>query len=308
MTPLPFSIFDHLTLGAGAGLAPLSIFHLIGSDLGPFLNDLLSSDVAALAPGHGTLTCLLSAQGRLISPVFVHNRGHEMLLLTPTGGAAGFRENMAKYAGLSEHRFEQMTGWVAVFLTGAQADVRVNALPKAFHVDSRLLGVEGYLCVVPTEEALALLPAILGKGFPDGVLSPETFEVFRVEGGVAKLDVDAPRDVSPMEIHLDDLVSKKKSCYVGQESVRRLEVLGPAPRCLRAIKLAGPVKAGTAVQCKGEEVGRLTTVVESPALRAPLGLALLRREMSAVGQSLDFPSRVGTVAGLVVPFPNLPPE
>ncbi|HNC74937.1 MAG TPA: hypothetical protein PK362_08670, partial [Elusimicrobiota bacterium] len=145
----PFSIFDHLALGAGAGMAPLSVFHLTGTSIVPFANDLFSSDVSALAPGRGTLTCLLTAQGKLVSRVFIHHRGHEMLFLTPTDGAAGFRDAMAKYAGGSEHRFEQMTGWVAVFLTGAQADVRVNSLPKAFHVDYRLLGVDGYIGVVP---------------------------------------------------------------------------------------------------------------------------------------------------------------
>lgn len=227
----PLFYFRPSHVGGGRGVGPVKYFS--SYRLGPGAVPQRSPEQRRrrLVARAQNLSLLLSAQGRLISPVFVHNRGHEMLLLTPTGGAAGFRENMAKYAGLSEHRFEQMTGWVAVFLTGAQADVRVNALPKAFHVDSRLLGVEGYLCVVPTEEALASLPAILGKGFPDGVLSPETFEVFRVEGGVAKLSVDAPRDVSPMEIHLDDLVSKKKSCYVGQESVRRLQVLGPTVAC-----------------------------------------------------------------------------
>lgn len=306
--PGPFSIFDHLALGAGVGMAPLSIFRLTGPNLGPFVNDLFSSDLSALTPGHGQLTCLLTAQGKLVSPVFVHHRGHEMLFLTPTDGAAGFREQMTKYAGLSEHRFEQMTGWVAVFLTGAQADVRVNALPNPFHVDRRLLGTDGYLSVVPTDEAIALLPAILGKGFPDGVLAPETFDVFRVEGGVPKLGVDAPRDVFPMELHFDDLVSMDKGCYVGQESLKRLIALGAAPRSLRAVKLAGSVQPGTAAQHKGEDVGRLTTVIQSPALRTPLGLALLRREMSTVGQRLEFPTRAGAVAGEVVPFPNQPAD
>ncbi|HNA60076.1 MAG TPA: glycine cleavage T C-terminal barrel domain-containing protein [Elusimicrobiota bacterium] len=304
----PFSIFDHLALGAGAGMAPLSVFHLTGTSIVPFANDLFSSDVSALAPGRGTLTCLLTAQGKLVSRVFIHHRGHEMLFLTPTDGAAGFRDAMAKYAGVSEHRFEQMTGWVAVFLTGAQADVRVNSLPKAFHVDYRLLGVDGYIGVVPIDEALALLPALLGKGFPDGVLAPETFEVFRVEGGVAKLGVDTPREVFPMEINLTELVSLEKECYVGQESVKRLSALGPPPRGLRSVKLSGAVPAGTPALVKGEEVGRLTSVVQSPSLRAPIGLALLRREMCQPGQALEFATRTGPATGQVVPFPNQPAE
>jgi tRNA-modifying protein YgfZ len=64
---------------------------------------------------------------------------------------------------------------------------------------------------------------------------------------------------------------------VGQETVARLFYRGKPNRHLRGLRLTGAAVAGDPLHAGEREVGRLGTVVESPAL-GPIALALVRRE------------------------------
>ena len=62
-----------------------------------------------------------------------------------------------------------------------------------------------------------------------------------------------------------------------QETVARLFYKGRPNRLLRGLRLSAPVASGTPLRTGEREVGRVSSVVVSPA-HGPVGLALVRRE------------------------------
>jgi folate-binding Fe-S cluster repair protein YgfZ len=93
-------------------------------------------------------------------------------------------------------------------------------------------------------------------------------------------------------------VSFTKGCYPGQEPIARLHYRGHANRGLRglAFKRSLP-EPGAAVVADEREVGRVTSVAESPRF-GRIGLAVLRREV-ADRQKVE----AGGVAAVVKPLP-----
>ena len=71
-----------------------------------------------------------------------------------------------------------------------------------------------------------------------------------------------------------------KGCYLGQELVARIDSRGRVNRHLRGLVIAENVlpPVGAEVRSSDRLLGTLTSVAESLELRAPVALALLRRE------------------------------
>jgi len=83
---------------------------------------------------------------------------------------------------------------------------------------------------------------------------------------------------------VEETVSFTKGCYTGQELVARIDSRGgKVPRRLRGVgvgeRVAPPVGAVLIGPEGAKELGRLTSVVDSPALAAPAALAYVRREV-----------------------------
>jgi folate-binding protein YgfZ len=104
-------------------------------------------------------------------------------------------------------------------------------------------------------------------------------EILRVEHGRPRYGVDLDDTVIPQEAGLNErAVSFTKGCYVGQETVARLHYRGRPNRHLRGVRLSGAVAAGEELSSSERTVGRVGSVVLSPAL-GPIALALVRREV-----------------------------
>jgi folate-binding Fe-S cluster repair protein YgfZ len=79
--------------------------------------------------------------------------------------------------------------------------------------------------------------------------------------------------------------------------VARLHYRGHANRGVRGVRLAGaPPAPGTRVMVDGADVGRITSVADSPRF-GPIGLAVLRREV-ADGAAGEAGGAALTVVGL----------
>jgi folate-binding protein YgfZ len=129
-------------------------------------------------------------------------------------------------------------------------------------------------------------------------LSEEGFQQLRIEQGfpLDHVDVDASR--LPQEANRDALaISFTKGCYLGQETVARIDALGHVNRKLVSVQFEGPEipASGTALLAGDKEVGAVTSACWSAKLTAPLALAYVRRESNAAGTELVSAVGRGTV-------------
>jgi folate-binding Fe-S cluster repair protein YgfZ len=143
---------------------------------------------------------------------------------------------------------------------------------------------------------------ILGVGPGDGCEAFVTSAQGRVLGhvfvfcGEDSLVVETVAGAGePLCAHLD------KGCYLGQEPVARIDAVGHVNWRLRGLHFSATnVPAdGTELKFGEKTVGRVTSAVYSPCLKAALAMGYVRRERSAAGTQLD--STIG--AARVVDLP-----
>jgi len=105
----------------------------------------------------------------------------------------------------------------------------------------------------------------------------------------------------PQEVARDTkAISFTKGCYLGQETVARIDAIGHVNRLLVGVKFSGDKipDDGTKLLAAGQEVGEVTSVAWSPRLQAPLALALIRRNHGKPGTQLESPGSPATVVAL----------
>ena len=142
-------------------------------------------------------------------------------------------------------------------------------------------------------------PVAAGAALPGLQAPPEALEMARVAAGVARVGVDTGPSTLVQEAALEDrAVSFTKGCYLGQETVARLQFRGKANRALRGLAARRDARARRAGDRRrarggpGDERGATT-----PDLGA-IGLAILRREV-APGDEVE----AGGVSGRVARLP-----
>jgi folate-binding protein YgfZ len=112
----------------------------------------------------------------------------------------------------------------------------------------------------------------------------------RVEAGIPLFGVDFGEDNLPQEIGRDRKgISFTKGCYLGQETVARIDALGHVNQQLVGVRFSEGTSPTASLElvAGGAAVGNLTSATYSPRLHVPLGLAMLRRGSNAIGTQLD---------------------
>lgn len=254
-----------------------------GPDAATFLQGLLTNDVAGLAQGSACRALVLDAKGHVLDDMRVHRDGPEAftLVVAPEHGGA-------VAALLERYHFSE-----DLELIGPEP---VETVTFAGVAPPAGAGVAVPGPVPGTVEIVADDPvaAVAACGAPEA--PAEALEMARVAAGSARVGVDTAESTLVQEAALEDAVSFTKGCYLGQETVARLQFRGRANRRLRGLRLPSPPPAaGAAVTIDGREVGRLTSVAATPDL-GPIGLAILRREVGEGGiveiEGCERPGRV----------------
>jgi folate-binding protein YgfZ len=289
---------------------------LTGADTKEFLQGQVSNDIEGLAPGTGCYAAFLTPKGKMLGDLRVLDTGEELLLDCERVALQELFNLIRRFKlgrDVELHKRTLETGLLSVIGPRSRAVAGAEDLPEAEHAhrtgaiggaDVRLvvtdLGVD-VLCDAADAERVAAALAQAGA-VP---AAEELGEIRRVETGRPRYGVDLDDSVIPQEAGLNErAVSFTKGCYVGQETVARLYYKGKPNRHLRGLRLDGPAERGAVLRLGEREVGRLGSVVESPAL-GPIALALVRRE-AAPGDRLAVGD--GDRTAIVVELPFAPVE
>lgn len=137
------------------------------------------------------------------------------------------------------------------------------------------LGPGTFLLVVAAADRDACAGQLRAAGIPEA--GREAVEAVRLESAWPAA-VDVPPRTLPQELGRTGGISFTKGCYLGQETVARIDALGHVNR--RAVVLASapslPLAAGMAVEVGGEGVGTITSAARSPRRGGWLAMALVR--------------------------------
>ena len=314
--------YQALTERAGlVDLAPRAQIELAGKDRATFLHNFCTADIKRLSPGEGCEAFITSGQGKVVGYVYVFC-GDDKITLDTTGEQADpLIAHLDRYIIREDVALADRSGELHEYLlAGARAEELLSGLlngpppggPLA-HVDAQIGGNDVSIRRVAythaasyfiscdrsvSEQVAAAIRAAGGE-----VCLPEAAEIARIEAGSPLFGRDITPENLPQEVNRNQqAISFTKGCYLGQETVARIDALGHVNRLLVGLRFAGeavPPPGEEAIEA-GKSLARVTSSCWSPRLQEPLALGYVARSVAAIGTQLVFPSGPAEVVAIPV--------
>jgi folate-binding protein YgfZ len=314
----PVDQAGYAALVTGAAILPrpsAGVLRLSDADRHDFLQRMTTNNIAILKPGQSAVTVLTSPTARNLFVFTVIARNDDLLLLPAPGQSQALARHLrgqiffmdkVKVQDLSEQ-------WSRLRLMGAKAPDALAALgvegsslaPNAVAIQDDLLvvpqpqyEVSGFEVVATNEKIAEAKQALLASGAL--AISEELFQARRVELGRPAAGAELVDEYTPLEAGLGWACAENKGCYTGQEIIARQITYDKVTKTLAGLRLDGIVAAGSEVMAEGRQAGTVTSVAHSPALDAPIALAILKRPYNAPGTTVQIGEQTATVVGLPI--------
>ena len=302
----------------GAGVIDLSTargrIRVSGSEATMFLNGLITNDVKNLAQNRWMPAVFPTVQGRLIGAVRVI-RGAEpgFLIDTETASHDAVLKTISRFTLAGDFKVADLTSETALLtVQGNQAAeivekvTGVSDLPEngvaekdgMTIVRATHTGEDGFDVIIDSSRKAELQQALETAGAQP--VGADTFEILRVEAGIARFGQDMDETNVVPETNLDDAVSFTKGCYVGQEIIVRIKHRGHPAKKLTSLRFETDqqVEPGAVILSKeNQEIGRVTSAVVSPRLGS-IGLGYVRYEHLADGTQVVVGDGIEAIVGV----------
>jgi folate-binding protein YgfZ len=128
-------------------------------------------------------------------------------------------------------------------------------------------------------------------------LSDRAWDTLRILQGRPAPDAELTDDYNPLEVGLWQTISFNKGCYIGQETIARLNTYKGVKQYLWGIHLNAPAAVGDTITIGEEKVGKLTSYTQTPD--GYFGLGYIRSKAGGVGLKVQ----VGDSEGEIVAIP-----
>jgi folate-binding protein YgfZ len=287
-----------------------------GSDALDLINRFSTNETVGLSDGDVVVTVITSDIGRVKELITIARRSaSESVIMTGPGAESSIIDWLNRYNFGEDCKLSVITEDTGqITISGSQAvDLEID-LPELDHViASEISGMpveiartsgpflSSYEVLVQDADQLsAVWDALLSAGGTPA--SEAAFDVLRVEQGLPGRSGEITDDSNPIEARLGSYISFTKGCYMGQEVIARLDTYDKIQRRLVGLltESGSSLSEGTALKADDREIGRVTSVVESPSLGRTIALAYVRKAHAQPGTTLD--SVHGPVSVTELPF------
>jgi len=279
-----------------------------------FLHNQSTNDFQSLKPGQGCDTVMVTSTARTIDLVSAYVLDDAVLLLVSPNRRETLMEWLDRYIFFADKvHLTDVTDETATFsLIGPGSDAIVENLgagaiigqPDGNHllIDGGIivavgsgLASPGYTLILPVADKQQVWDKILELGAVE--LSDRAWETLRILQGRPTPDAELTDDYNPLEVGLWQTISFNKGCYIGQETIARLNTYKGVKQYLWGIRLNAPAEVGSAIALGDEKIGKLTSYTATP--NGYFGLGYIRSKAGGVGLKVQ----VGEVAGEIVEIP-----
>ena len=151
------------------------------------------------------------------------------------------------------------------------------------------LGESSFLLVVAAEGEAAVMEDLQSKGGRQ--CSDQAFQAVRIENGWPLYGVDISESNLPQEVARDErAISFTKGCYIGQETVARIDAMGHVNQYLTGVRSLGEAKLspGDELQHDGKRVAKIVSATWSPRLSALAGAGVCAAGSEPAGDGTAF--------------------
>jgi sarcosine oxidase, subunit alpha len=322
------AVMDATTLGK---------IEVVGSDAGEFLNRIYTNAFAGLAVGSARYGLMCAADGMVLDDgVTMRLAPDRFYMTTTTGGAARVLDWLEEWHQTEwphlDVAFTSVTEqWTTIAVVGPRSrevvarlapgiDVSTEAFPfmtfRETELDGAVVGVPAriarisfsgelaYEINVAGWYGLAVWEAVMAAGAHLGITpyGTETMHVLRAEKGFPIVGQDTDGTVTPYDLGMAWIVSKKKKDFVGKRSLRRPDAVRADRKHLVGLLPVDPAQLlpegaqlvgdGTDLDRHGVPIpmlGHVTSSYRSAALERTFALALIKGGRDRIGQTVLAP-------------------
>ena len=274
------------------------IVGLVGPDARRFCNSMFTNNARDLPVGSAQRTAMLDDRGRVVGIMDLYCLAEDRFAGVLDGMTVeAFEERYALYVVLDDVEIESYEDVSVATVQGAEASVPDGLI----RLERDRSGLGGFDVVGPTE---AVASFVEGLDLP--AVDDDGLERLRIRAGSPQWPTDFGDKRLTHEMRMRDaFLHFEKGCYVGQETVNRVDVMGQVKRRLAGLRFSGDAPAGATIHAADKAIGTVTSVVLDDAL-GRIGLAVLKKPHDADGTEVvaqwDGGSCAATVAEL--PFPE----
>lgn len=336
--PVQYSgiIEEHQAVRQHAGLFDISHmgrFMVRGPQAEPFLQHVVTCDVAAITLGQSNYGLLCAEDGGVVDDVFIYHLLDEFLVVV---NASNREKDWAwlelHAAGFDVEIEDRSERWSMLALQGPAAETLLAqaedsstdalgnlpfhgvALTTLFGVNVLIArtgycGEDGFELFFDTNHAPMLWERTLAlEGVkPCGLGARDSL---RFEPCLALYGHEISATINPYEARLGWVVKLDKGEFVGRTALAAIKAQGPARRLVGLELLGKGVARGDCPihSPAGEPIGHVTTGMPSPTLGRPLAIGLVPTALSAEGGEVDLIVRERPVRARVVKMPFYKPR
>lgn len=295
------------------------VIEMAGADRLRFIHNQTTNSFTQRQPGEGCATVFVTSTARTIDLATVYITAETLIILISPGQDQPLVNWMDRYIFPADQvALTNLTGELAVFsLIGpgsaallGQIDAAVadnladdhHQLVSVDGVELRVakgsgLALPGFTLLVPAAAAAPVWQRLTTAG---AVPAGETlWQRWRILQGRPTPGAELTDDYNPLEAGLWQAIAFDKGCYIGQETIARLNTYQGVKQQLWGFQLSGEANPGDSIFVGDDKVGRLTSVVGTPD--GPLGLGYLRTKAGGAGLRVT----IGDVKAVVVDCPFL---
>lgn len=312
-----------------ASLLDRAWIELTGKDRQNFLHNLCTADIKALADGAATELFILDTRGKTLG--FGHVLATEdRLLITMASKASAARicEHLDRYLIREDVQISDRSDAMKLYFVpsptglpdaGAESDKLESMLELEQALDSNSLSIlaspipmliakielagSGLLLAVENQHAEAITDWLSAQLSP---CDDQALTVHRLEAGSPWLGAEIDDTNLPQELRRDaKAISFTKGCYLGQETVAKIDAFGHVNRFLVGMQLdcdeAELPERDSVILNEDKKAGILKSVAYSPKLEAWLGIGFIKCKLAE-------PDTVVTVGSTNAKIVKLPIE
>ena len=293
------------------------LFKITGEDRLRYLHNQSTNEFEKLQPGQGCNTTFVTSTARTLDLATAYVTEDEVLVLV----SPNRREKLFSWLDQFIFPFDKIelsdiSAESKIFsLYGAQSQATLSKLTaleipqpdSGEHITVELDGISvriaagsglattGYTLILNNDDAALVWSKLTKAGAtPFGDL---LWERLRIEQGRPSPDKELTEDYNPLEAGLWQTVSFEKGCYIGQETIARLNTYKGVKQKLWGIKLSQAVNPQTLITLEGKKVGVLTSYTNTD--QGSFGLGYIRTKAGFEGLQVN----VGDAAGRLTAVP-----
>jgi folate-binding protein YgfZ len=313
---------EYEALTGGVGVAPWlerTQIEFTGDDRATFLHNLCTNNVRALQVGQGCEAFITNVQGKTIGHGYLFAGAEALIFDTSPAQAAKLLPHFEKYHLREKVTYRDRSAeWMELLLSGkdvtALCRIIASDSPPERRLEHRPVQTGGHSVSLrqldfcgPTTFSLsgdasaihAVWATLIAAGArPCG---QEAVEMARIEAGTPVFGQDITDKNLPQELARDALaISFTKGCYLGQETVARIDALGHVNQTLCGLRFSGSdvPPSGMDLTVGEKTAAHVTSSAFSRRLNAPLALGYVRRGHNTPGTVLTSSRGEATVVEL----------